>query len=310
MRPTIATRFRCSCPLIDLAKITLMFTTLIPQYLNELVECKIGDFTSPQAFHTIKVQSFNHNRIKLLTKFTRELPVKVFAVVADFPIQAGDLSHTSPPTVRTFLLTTQCLVERPKFVQRLFQRLWVLYLLTRAKGQVSVFHTEVCPNAFTCCRQRSKICVVRCYAYPIASATITLYCNLANRPMPLTVLMKCVRYPIKLPFTRLWIPFTKSQRDTIVMQRPASRTQIRHRLKLMSRLDTRSATKFLEKTIVRIINTHQLLLYRLTRQQLPMRMRCFLQCLYIPKLKHAVLTGRLINGVLNGFTRNPGMLWY
>ena len=138
-----------------------MFLTLIFQYLNKLVEAKIGDFASPKAFHTVKVQSFKDNRIKLLTEFRGELPMKVFALVRNFPIEACELSDTPPPTVRPFNFTRKAFVERPKFVQGVFQRLWVLYFLTPAKCQVSVFHAEVCPYAFTCSRQRSKICIGR-----------------------------------------------------------------------------------------------------------------------------------------------------
>ena len=80
MKTAIATRFGCSRPLIDLAEITLMVLTLISQYLNKLVESKIGDFTSPQPFHTVKVQRLKHNCIKLLTEFRGKLPVKNLCV--------------------------------------------------------------------------------------------------------------------------------------------------------------------------------------------------------------------------------------
>ncbi len=98
MKTAIATRFRRGSPLSDLFPHTFMFTTFILQYLNELVEGEFRYFTPPQAFHTLKVQCL---------------------------------------TVRTFLLTIQCFVEMPKFVQGLFQRLRVVYFLTRAKSQVS-----------------------------------------------------------------------------------------------------------------------------------------------------------------------------
>ena len=254
-----------------------MFLTLISQYLNELVEGKVGDFTSPQAFHAVKVQSFKDNRIKLLTEFAGELPLKVFALITDFPIETCDLPNTLPPTIRTFNLTAKCLVERPKFVQGVFQRLWVLYFFTRAKRQICVFHAEVCPNALTCCRQRSKICVGRRYTDPISSTSITLNCDSANRSVPLTVFVKCIRYPIKLPFTRLWIPLAKSQCDTVIKQRPTRTSRIRHRLKLVSRLNMRSTTKFLEKSDISVINPYKFLLHRLTRQHFPMRVRRFLQ---------------------------------
>ena len=271
MKTTVATRFRCSCPLINLFEKTLMFTTLISQYLNKLVEGKVGDFTSPQPFHAIKVQSFNDNRVKLLTEFAGELPMKVFALVADFPIETRDLSHTLPPAVRTFDFTTQCFVERPKFLQGVFQGLGVLYLFTRAQCQIGIFHAKVCPNAFTCCRQRSKIGVGRCYTDPISPASITLNRDSANSPMPLAVLVKCIGYPIKLPLACFRIPLTKSQCNTVIKQRPTRTSGIRHRLKLMSRLNMRSTTEFFRETIISVINTLEFLLHSLAWQCLPMR---------------------------------------
>ena len=65
-----------------------MFLTLGLQYLNELVEAEIGDFASPKAFHAVKVQGFKDNRIKLPTEVAGELPVKVFALIRDFPMEA------------------------------------------------------------------------------------------------------------------------------------------------------------------------------------------------------------------------------
>ena len=153
MKTAIATRFCCSRPLTDLTQLTLMFLTLILQYLNELVERKVRDFTSPEAFHAVKVQRFNRNRIKLLAKFGSEFSMKVFALVGYLPMQAGELPHTPPPTIRTFHFARKVFVETTKFVQGLLQRLWVLFLFTPAKCQIRVFHTEVCPNALTCCRQ-------------------------------------------------------------------------------------------------------------------------------------------------------------
>ncbi len=287
MKTAIATRFRCRSPLTNFNESTLMFLTLIPQYLNELVKCEVRDFTSPKPFHAVKIQSFKDNPIKLLREFAGELPLKVFALVADFPIETGDLSHALPPAVRTFYLSRKAFVERAKFLQVRFQGVWVLDLLTRAKRQICVFHTGfglgidqihslyyiVCPNALTCCRQPSKICVGRCYTKPIGTATITFDGDTTDTTVPLAVFVKRIWHSIKLPLTRIRIPFAKSQCDTIVFHRPTRGPWIGDRFELMSRLNMRSATKFLEKTIVCIINTHQLLLHRLTRQYFPVRVR-------------------------------------
>ena len=155
-----------------------------------------------------------------LQSLLAQLPMEVFTLVADFPIETFNLTHTSPPAGRTFLFTAEFFVESPKFAQGLFQRLGVLDFLTRAKCQVCVFHTEVCPNAFTCCQQWFKICISCRYTKPIVSAIITFDYDTADSAMPLAVFMKRIRHFIKLPFACLEIPFTESQRDTIDFQRP------------------------------------------------------------------------------------------
>ena len=207
--------------------------------------------------------------------------MKVFALIRDFPIKACDCSDTPPPAVRTFNFTRKFFVERPKFVQGVFQGLWVLDFLTRAKGQISVFHAEVCPNAFTCCWQRLEICIGRCDTKPIITASVSFDGESANSSMPLSVFMERIRNFIKLPLTRLRIPFTKRQRDTIVFQRPPRFTGVSDRLKLVSRFDMRSTAKFLEKSIISFMNPSQFLLNRLTRQGFPMRVCRILQNFHV-----------------------------
>ena len=41
-----------------------MFETLILQYLNKLPKGKVGDFPSPETFHTSKVEFLSRNRVK------------------------------------------------------------------------------------------------------------------------------------------------------------------------------------------------------------------------------------------------------
>ena len=252
MNPTITTRFRCRRPLTDLTQLTLMFLTLILQYLNKLVEGKVRDFTSPKPFHAVKVQGFNRNRIKLLTEFACQLPMKVFALIRDFPIETGDLSYTPPPTTRAFDFMRKAFVEGSQFLQGLFQRLRVLFLFTRVQRQIRVFHTEVCPNAFTYCRQRFEVGVGCCYANPIVTASITFDGNTTHSSMPLVVFMESIWHFIKPPLTL--IPFAKCERDTILFQRPPRLTGVGNRLKLIFSFDFRSATEFFEKTDIRCVN--------------------------------------------------------
>ena len=142
--------------------------------------------------------------------------MKVFALVSDFPIKVCELPDTPPPTVRAFDSTAQCFVERPKFVQGVFQRLGVLDLLTRGKCQVCVFHAEVCPNALTCCWQWFEFCIGCCNTNPIVPTSITLDCNTTDSAVPLAVLMKRIRHFIKSPFTL--IPLAKCECNTVVSE--------------------------------------------------------------------------------------------
>ena len=269
MKSAIGTRFRCRRPLIDLEQLTSMFLTLILQYLNKLVERKVRDLTSPQAFHTVKAQGFNSDCVELLTEFRGELPMKVFALVANPSVETCKLPYTSPPVIRTFLFSRKTFVERSKFVQGVSQGLWVLFLLTRAECQVCVFHTEVCPNALTCCRQKFGFYKVCEYVEPIITTSVTLDGDMTNVSIKLTVFMECIRDFIISPFTV--IPFTKGKGDTIPSQRP-TRLLKHKRFKFMTGFPFRLTPKFLEKSHIRCINTPQLLLDRLTRQRIPMRM--------------------------------------
>ena len=247
-----------------------MFLTLILQYLNKLIERKIGDLTSPQAFHSVKVQGFNGKGVKLLTEFTCQLPMKVLALVGDFPIQACDLPNTPPPPVRTFLLTTQGFVERPKRVQGVFQRLWVLFLLTRAQRQICVFHTEVCPDTFTRRWQGFRFYKIREYIKPIITAVIAFYRDTTDIPIKLTVFMERISHFVMPPFTLF--PLSEIESEAILFQRPARLFQCEG-LEPMPFLNLGSTAKFLEKSLIGQVNPFEFFLDSLTRQRLPMWVR-------------------------------------
>ena len=244
-----------------------MFLTLILQYLHKLVERKVGDLTSPQAFHTLKVQGFNGNRIKLLTEFRGELPLKVFALVRDFTIQACELSDTPPPAMRTFLLTRKTFVERPKFVQGLFQRLWVLFLFTRAQGQVRLFHTEVCPDTLTRRWQWFRFYKLGYDIKPIITASVAFYRDTTDSPIEIAVFTERISDFVMSPFTLF--PLSEIESEAIVFQRPTRLFQ-REGFKLMPFFDFRSTPKPLEKSLICQVNPFEFFLDRLTWQCLPM----------------------------------------
>ena len=267
MKSAVATRFRCSSPSTDLEQLTPMFLTLIRQYLNKLIERKIGDLTSPQAFHTLKVQGFNGDCIKPLAKFARQLPLKVFALVAYPSIETCEVSHAPPPAVRTFNLARKTFVERPKFIQGAFQRLGVLFLLTRAERQICVFHTEICPNTLTRCRQRFRFYKIRDYIQPIVTTVISFDRDTADISIKLTVFMERISDFIISPF--ISIPLPKSEGDTILFQRPP-RLLKHKRFELVAGFPFRFTAKFLKESHIGSVNPSQFFLNRLTWQCFPM----------------------------------------
>ena len=131
--PTIRTRFCGRSPLSSLKELTIMFQTLILQYLNKLSKGKVGDFASPETLHTSKVEFLCRNRVKPSAQVCSKFPMPIFALVGDMPIASRELTKTTPPIVRPDNFTTQCLVKRPKGFQGLFQEFWRLYLLACGK---------------------------------------------------------------------------------------------------------------------------------------------------------------------------------
>ena len=256
-------------PLSNLNKMTLMFLTLILQYLNKLREGKIRDFTSPQAFHAVKVERFKDEGIKSLAKGCGKFPMPIFALVGNFAIETCELTDTPPPAISAFLFSRKRLVERSEFVQRLLQRLRVVYLLTRAQCQICVFHAEVCPNVFTRCWQRFGVLKIRRDTKPIGIAGIALEGDVFDVTVKLAMFEKGIRYRIAFPFTR--VPFSQGEHDTIVFYLPTRLFQ-RERLELMAFLNLGSTAKLLEKTHICSVNTSQFFLHGLTRQRFPMWM--------------------------------------
>ena len=187
--PAIATRFCGSCPLSNLKEITLMFSTLILQYLNKLSESKVGDFPSPEAFHALKVQRLGNDRIKPFAQVSSNLVVPVLALVADMPIQPRKVSDTPPPIVRTFYLSADSFVECAKFFQGVFEKLWRLFLFAVAKGQVGL-HTKIYSYALTCSRTGFGNGGICNHVKPIGANTITKDLDKANFTLVVAMLMK------------------------------------------------------------------------------------------------------------------------
>ena len=74
-----------------------MFETLVFQYLNKRSESKIGDFASPEAFHTLKVQGLGGDSIKPSTQVCSKFEMPIFALVDDMSVEPSKLmdSHAT-----------------------------------------------------------------------------------------------------------------------------------------------------------------------------------------------------------------------
>ena len=191
-----------------------MFDTLILQQRNKLVKCQIGDLPSPEAFHTVYVQCFKSECIKASTKVSGEFPVPVKALPADLAIQYTKFSDRTPPVSRTFFLASKVLIEHAELFQGLLQELRRLYLLTRAKCQICVLHTEVCPNALTCSGYRFGRSIV-CYDIePVFTNSVSQDLDIADVPVPVSVLMERKTPFAKLQTLRVYVPFFEGEDDT------------------------------------------------------------------------------------------------
>ena len=154
-----------------------MFFALIAQYLNKLIEGKVGYLSPPEPFHAIKIQGFRNNGIKTFAQVGRKFPMPVFPLVRYLPIESCEFTDSAPPVARTFDFTRKAFVEFSQLGQGLFQELRRLYFLAVAQGQKRVFHTEVRTYAFTCWLQRFGIYKI-CYdAKPIVAYIVSLDCQ-------------------------------------------------------------------------------------------------------------------------------------
>ena len=197
---TRRTRFRCRCPRSHLKKLTLMFSTLILQYLNKLVKGEVRDFSAPEAFHTLKVQRLGNDRIKPLAQVSSNLVVPVLALVGDMLIQPRKFSDTTPPIIRTFYLSADSFVECAKFFQGLFEKFWRVFLFAVAKGQVGL-HTKIYSYALTCSRTGFGSGGICNHVKPIGANTITKDLDKGNFTLVVAVLMK--REPAFVEFEAL-----------------------------------------------------------------------------------------------------------
>ena len=176
-----------------------MFETLELQYLNELVEGEVRDFTSPKPFHTLKVECLGHESIKLFAQIRCPFVVPVFALVGYLPVKTGEFADSTPPIVRTFDLTRKTFIEFAEFGQGVFQGLRVLDLLACVQGQIRL-KPEIYPYALTCSRIGFGRGIVSYDIKPIGANHIAKDLDIPDISFPFTGLVK--RKPTLRSFQR------------------------------------------------------------------------------------------------------------
>ena len=166
-----------------------MFQTLELQYLKKLSKGnQIGDFSSPEAFHPVKVERLGSDPVKSSAEGSGKFPMPISTLVSEFPIDSRESSNRTPPIVRTFNFSAQSLVEFSQFVQRMLQGLRVLYLFTSVQSQVG-FHTEVYPYTFTRSGQDFFSRIIGNNIKPKRSDSISTDLDIADITVPIAMLM-------------------------------------------------------------------------------------------------------------------------
>ena len=192
-----------------------MFETLELQNLNKLVEGEVRDFPSPKPFHALKVQLLSRNQVEPSAQVSRKFPMPIFTLVGNFTIETCQLTHSTPPVIRAFLFTTQCLVEIAKFFQGVPQRLWVLFFLTGVKTEIGVvFDTEVYAYALTCSSKSFGCGIVSDDIKPISPDAITKDLDIADvvsRRIAVMVIQNVSTDKSELLFA--CVPFFEGQTD-------------------------------------------------------------------------------------------------
>ena len=165
-----------------------MFKTLERQNLNKLTKRKVRDFTTPKAFHSLKVQCLGNNVVKPMTEVSGTFKVPVSALVGDLAIGPCEFTDSTPPITRSFLLSTHCFVEFTELVQGVFQRLRMVDLLTGRECQIGV-HPEVYPYALTCSGFNFFGNIIGDNIQPKRANTVAKDLDITDVPVPIAMMV-------------------------------------------------------------------------------------------------------------------------
>ena len=203
-----------------------MFDTVFKQQRNKLVKCQIGDFPSPEAFHSCQVQRFKSESIKASTKVSRQFPMPIQALPTDLAIPPCDFPNSTPPIIRTFdFARKETLVKVAELFQGLLEKLWALYLFACRKRQICVLHTKlcqwhnlsllyiVCAYALSCSEHRFGGSVVCDDVNPVFACVIAKDLDISNIAVPFAVLVKAIPNSMELQLSPLFVPYLEGKTD-------------------------------------------------------------------------------------------------
>ncbi len=167
-----------------------MFQTLELQNLNKLVKGEVRHFSSPQAFHTVKVERLGSDKVKLSAQVSCEFPMPIAPLVSNFAVKPRKIVNGTPPVARPFGFSTDGFVAFSELVQGAFKELWRLYFLTGVEREKSVFHTEVCTYTFTRSRQDFFTGIIGHDIKPKRADTIAKDLEITDVAFPIEELVK------------------------------------------------------------------------------------------------------------------------
>ena len=224
-----------------------MFETFEFQYLNKLVESKVRDFPSPEAFHTRKVQRLGGDKVKPSAQIRGEFPMPISALVSNFTVKSCEGTDGTPPVARTFDFARKAFVKFAELGQGLLQGFWVLNLLTRVQDQIGV-DTEVCAYTFTRSGEDFFRSVIGDDIQPVRANTVAKDLDITDVSCPIAMLVKRKPTFIKLQTSQGFVPRLERQTDTTIFKFVA-RLELRRAVFVPFLVFRTTHTRNIEKTL-------------------------------------------------------------
>ncbi len=120
---TTTTGLRTRIPAVDADNLLALLFSNPLQDLQELSECQITDLAPPKSLHSLKVQCFKAQHVKLIYQFMGKFPKPIRATVSYVFMFADEMLSSLLSISRTLLFTRQFPRGFCDFIDRLLQEL-------------------------------------------------------------------------------------------------------------------------------------------------------------------------------------------